>query len=145
MSKTILVPIDGSTPAWDALDHAVATFEGDRIVVLHVVDPAEGVLARSEVGYYEAEVFERAIEHGEELCQQARKRLEESGQIGRISLETVVEQGRPAKTIVEYAEEHDVDHVVIGSHGRQGVSRILLGSVAERVTRRSPVPVTIVR
>ncbi|MFW6265865.1 MAG: universal stress protein, partial [Halanaeroarchaeum sp.] len=44
-----------------------------------------------------------------------------------------------------YVEETDVDHVVIGSHGRSGVGRILLGSVAERVVRRSPTPVTVVR
>ena len=47
--------------------------------------------------------------------------------------------------IVEYVETHDVDHVVIGSHGRKGLSRVLLGSVAELVVRRSPVPVTVVR
>jgi nucleotide-binding universal stress UspA family protein len=46
---------------------------------------------------------------------------------------------------VDYAAEHDIDHIVVGSHGRTGASRILLGSVAETVARRSPVPVTIVR
>jgi nucleotide-binding universal stress UspA family protein len=57
----------------------------------------------------------------------------------------VTEIGRPSRAIVEYAEEHDIDHIVMGSHGRSGVTRILLGSVAETVVRRSPVPVTIVR
>ncbi|MDZ7731022.1 MAG: universal stress protein [Natrialbaceae archaeon] len=59
-----------------------------------------------------------------------------------ITTDSIV--GKPAKAIVAYAEEHDVDHIMIGSHGRKGVSRVLLGSVAERVARRSPVPVTIV-
>jgi len=53
--------------------------------------------------------------------------------------------GRPARAIEECAEEAAVDHVVIGSHGRDGIARILLGSVAETVVRRSPVPVTAVR
>ena len=44
-----------------------------------------------------------------------------------------------------YAEENDIDHIVVGSHGRGGVSRMLLGSVAETVARRSSVPVTIIR
>jgi nucleotide-binding universal stress UspA family protein len=47
--------------------------------------------------------------------------------------------------IVTYADENDVDHVVLGSHGRKGLTRVLLGSVAEAVVRRSPVPVTVVR
>ena len=60
-----------------------------------------------------------------------------------FATETVV--GRPARTIVDYAEQEDVDAVVIGSHGGEAVGRVLLGSVAETVVRRSPVPVTVVR
>ena len=60
-----------------------------------------------------------------------------------FATETVV--GRPARTIVDYAEQEDVDAVVVGSNGREGISRILLGSVAETVVRRSPVLVTVVR
>jgi len=53
--------------------------------------------------------------------------------------------GRPAREITDELESGEYDHVVMGSHGRSGVSRILLGSVAETVLRRSPVPVTVVR
>jgi nucleotide-binding universal stress UspA family protein len=53
--------------------------------------------------------------------------------------------GRPAREIVDYADENDIDHVVMGSHGRSGVSRIVLGSVAENVVRKSSVPVTVAR
>jgi len=53
--------------------------------------------------------------------------------------------GRPTKVIVEYADDHDIDQIVMGSHGRSGMSRILLGSVAEIVVRRASVPVTVVR
>ncbi len=60
-------------------------------------------------------------------------------------LETEQVIGSVSRSIVDYVEGSDVDHVVIGSHGRTGASRILLGSVAENVARRSPVPVTIVR
>jgi nucleotide-binding universal stress UspA family protein len=58
-------------------------------------------------------------------------------------IETAV--GKPEREVVAFAEEHDVDHIVIGSHGREGVSRVLLGSVAEKIVRRAPVPVTVVR
>ncbi len=53
------------------------------------------------------------------------------------TVRTVHEVGHPARTVV--------NHVVVGSHGREGVSRLLLGSVAEKIVRRSPVPVTVVR
>jgi nucleotide-binding universal stress UspA family protein len=53
--------------------------------------------------------------------------------------------GQAANAIVAYAEDHDVDRIVVGSHGRRGLSRFLLGSVAERVARRAPGSVTIVR
>ncbi len=64
---------------------------------------------------------------------------------GVESVERVIEVGRPTKVIVEYADEHDINQIVMGSHGRSGMSRILLGSVAEIVVRRASVPVTVVR
>lgn len=57
---------------------------------------------------------------------------------------TVGRTGTVPDLIVEYADENDIDHIVIGSHGRTGAGRVLLGSVAETVVRRSPLPVTVV-
>lgn len=59
--------------------------------------------------------------------------------------ETVLRVGRPAKAIVGYADDHAVDGIVVGSHGRERTVRYLLGSVAERVAQRAGVPVTVVR
>jgi len=145
MPRHILVPIDGSEPAWNALDHAAEQYAGERITVLHVVDPVEDVYLGLEGGYYDAEVGDRAAEHGEELCEEARERFGESGDLDATDFRTAVEAGNPARTIVDYAEEHGVDHIVMGSHGRTGVARVLLGSVAETVVRRAPIPVTVVR
>ena len=141
----VLVPIDGSTPSWTAFDHAISMFEGDRITVLHVVDPTEGVYAGVDGGYYDPSVYDRAVDEGEALCERAVERAEEADATASTIIETAIETGRPARTIVDYADDHDIDHIVIGSHGRSGVSRVLLGSVAEAVTRRAAVPVTIVR
>jgi nucleotide-binding universal stress UspA family protein len=58
---------------------------------------------------------------------------------------TATEIGRPARAILDYADDHDIEHIVMGSHGRSGVSRLVLGSVAERVMRQAPIPVTIDR
>lgn len=145
MSEHVLVPLDGSDPSWDALDHAIENHRGGRITVLHVVDPVEGVYAGPEGGYYDPDGYERAVDRGEDICEHARERLEEAGALDETVFETAVEPGRPARTIVSYAADEDVDHVVMGSHGRSGVSRLLLGSVAETVVRRAPMPVTVVR
>lgn len=145
MSKHVLVPLDGSVPSWKALDHAVEDTDAGKITVLYVVDPVEDVYLHLEGGYYDAEMFERAVERGEELGERARDRLREADLPDPVDFETVVETGRPRREIVNYVIQNDVDHVVIGSHGRSGVARVLLGSVAEAVVRRSPVPVTVVR
>lgn len=145
MTTHVLVPIDGSQQSWDALEYAFDQFEGERITVLHVVDPSEGVQAGGEFGYFDPSALERAKERGDRLCEQARERAENADILSSTVLEEASETGRPARGIVTYADEHDVDHIVMGSHGRTGASRILLGSVAETVARRAPVPVTIVR
>ena len=78
-------------------------------------------------------------------CNRDRVRLfERSAEGSTVVLERAVEGGKPTRVIVDYAEDEFIDHVVMGSHGRQGVSR-LLGSVAKTVVRRSPVPVTVTR
>ena len=145
MGKHVLVPVDGSEQSWAAFEHALESFEGERLTVLHVVDPMEGVYAGVDGDFYDSGAHDRAMERGEEFGAEARRRAEEADVLSSTVVETAVESGRPARTIVEYAEEHDVDHVVVGSHGRSGLSRILVGSVAETVMRRSPVPVTVVR
>ncbi|MGM0372090.1 MAG: universal stress protein [Halobacteriota archaeon] len=136
----VLVPIDGSAQSNAALEYAVDTFAPDELVLLHVIDPVEaGYSAAATMPGYSEEWYENRKEEAETLFEEATARLE------GIDTTTVTEVGRPSRAIVSYVEEHDVDHVVMGSHGRSGMTRILLGSVAESVVRRSPIPVTIVR
>ncbi|NGM69540.1 universal stress protein [Natronolimnobius sp. AArcel1] len=145
MTTHVLVPIDGSPQAWAALDHAVSAHGDDRITMLHVVNPADGVASDyGGGGYADPQTQDRVRKRGESLCEQARDRAAEQGGVSG-TLETSVETGQPARLIVDYADKHDVDQIVMGSHGRSGVARLLLGSVAETVTRRASVPVTIVR
>ena len=144
MGTHVLVAIDGSRQSWNALDHALTQYGGDRITVLHVVDPVEGIYGDTGDSYYNEEAHQRALERGEQLGEKARERAREFD-LDSTTIEPVVEPGRPARTIVAYAEDHDIDHIVIGTHGRSGISRILMGSVAESVARRAPAPVTIVR
>ena len=144
MTEHVLVAVDDSEQAKKALDFAVEEHPDARITALHVIDPREFYGASAIEGAAMSS-YERLREihegRAENLLDDARERTADAG----VEIETEHVLGRVSRKIVEYADEHDVDHVVVGSHGRTGASRILLGSVAELVVRRSPVPVTVVR
>ncbi|WP_231185363.1 universal stress protein [Haladaptatus sp. DYF46] len=140
MAKRILVPVDGSEQATEALSYALEEFPDAEIGVINVIDPID-VGYTSTVGMpgYSEEWYEESKENAEAVFEEAQELADEYG----VTLTTKTEVGQPAQTIVDYAEEFD--QIIMGSHGRSGVSRILLGSVAETVVRRSSVPVTVVR
>lgn len=136
----LLVALDDSDPGWAALEYALADHPDADIVVVHVVDLRES--GYGEFAHLGTEAMrERRRKRGEELFEAVREHAAERGR--EVDTELLV--GQPAAAVVEYAAECGVDRIVVGSHGRSGVSRAVLGSVAERIARRSPVPVTIVR
>ena len=142
--QEILVPVDGSPQSNDALEHAFDQFPDADVTALTAVDPiAAGYAAAPgpDATGYPGEWTEQAEERADTILDEAVDFAAEHGR----EVETVRVTDRPARAIVDYAEEHDVDQVVIGSHGRTGVTRVLLGSVAENVVRRAPCPVTVVR
>jgi nucleotide-binding universal stress UspA family protein len=136
MSETILVPIDDSERSTEALEFALESEPDAHFVAFHVREPVYGETAHWEEGEGGPD-----RQSAEELFEAARTIAAEHD----VELETVAAEGTPSKAIVEYAENNPVGKIVMGSHGREGASRVLLGSVAENVTRRSPVPVTVVR
>lgn len=133
MFDDILVPTDGSENSLAALDHAVlladafdATIHGLYVVNVTYAADFEGGLDGDAV--YEA--MER---EGEEALETIETRCHEAG----VDVVTDSLVGRPAHRITEYAEDADVDLVTMGTHGRSGVARLLLGSVTEAVLRRA--------
>ena len=139
MDKRILVAFDGTDQSVAALEFAVGEWPDADLVLLTVIDP-------SEAGFSAG----RGVPSGAEEWYETMKAKAEGTLADGVALvdrevETDIEVGTPREAIVDYAGEADIDHVVIGSHGRKGISRILLGSVAEGVVRTSPVPVTVVR
>ncbi|ADJ14976.1 universal stress protein [Halalkalicoccus jeotgali] len=133
----ILVPIDDSDQSRAAIKYADVTFPDAEITAIHVI-PVEGYWAAFADDPEVMPGYEQARDHAEELFEEARGRID-SG------IDTRITTGNPAREIVDFAGKGGFDAVVIGSHGRTGATRVLLGSVAEAVARRSPVPVTIVR
>ena len=138
MAKHVLVPVEGSYQSAGAVAFASAEWPDARLTLLHVVDPVEG-------GYSLEAMREGAEEWHREQKLAAQDLFAELSEGVENEVSTRVETGRPARTILHVLEEGEYDHVAMGSHGRSGVSRVLLGSVAEDVVRESPVPVTIVR
>jgi nucleotide-binding universal stress UspA family protein len=139
MVRHLLLPVDGSPQSVEALRFAASEWEGTRVTLLHVIDPVNGSRA-SAVPSGSEEWYDDARKRAESLFEEARAVLPPTMTVG-----TRIEVGRPAATILDVAREGETDHLVVGSHGREGISRILLGSVAEAVARRSPIPVTIAR
>ena len=139
MTDRILVPLDDADPAWTALEAALERFTTDEIIVLHVLDTtasSHGVGGGAADGWLEAKKAD-----AQALLDQAQALADPYD----ITLTTVIESGYPANIIVNVAMERDVSHIVMGSHGRSGISRILVGSVAEAVIRKAPMSVTVAR
>jgi len=136
----VLVPLDGSDPSWTALDYALEQHSDEDIVVMHVVNPVAGLY--SGEGFSD---YEQLISAGEERAERLFDEARETATAASVAIDTETRIGNPTEMILECVEDLDIDQIVIGSHGRSGVSRVLLGSVAEAVIRRSSVPVTIVR
>lgn len=136
MAKRILLPVDGSPQSRNALSFAVEEWPDAEITLLHIVNPAEAA-GPMETTTMTSEWRDRADERANAL-------LDEMVESIAHPVETRVEVGHPPGTIVKVAAD-GYDHIVVGSHGRKGLSRIFLGSVAEEVIRNAPVPVTVVR
>ncbi|ERH08510.1 MAG: universal stress protein UspA related nucleotide-binding protein [halophilic archaeon J07HX64] len=136
MSRRVLVPYDSSEQAQYALSHALRVFESAEIALVHVVKPIDGGDGEHGAGY------EQQIETAERMLEGACEWYDDAE---RERIETVVRYGRPVRQLLEYATTEGIDQIVLGSRGREGTARLLLGSVAETVVRRSSVPVTVVR
>lgn len=140
MARRVLVPLTDSKHSWPGLEHALDQFPDAHITVVNVIDPAgAGYGERSEDAAAGGSP-ESAEAQAEGLFEAADELAGEYG----TTLDAAVVEGRPAEMILEYAKEHDVDAIIMGSRGRSGVSRVLLGSVAGTVVQNSPVPVTVV-
>ena len=136
MGRTVLVPVDGSDNSFRALSHALQYHEGDDIIVLHVVNPLVGEYSEQTLGGTERKQSEVVVETVQDRFENAN--------LQHTSFEVVVKEGAPQDVIVSYAEREDVDQIVMGTRGLAGVKRMLLGSVADGVIRRSSVPVNVV-
>jgi nucleotide-binding universal stress UspA family protein len=147
MYQRILVPVDGSPTSNRGLDEAMrlARLTGAQLRLVHVVDEVALALgSAAPFGGYSGDMFTQLREGGEALLAEGRARVEAAG----LPVDTVLSDtfsGRLCDQVVEQAQAWPADLIVIGTHGRRGVGRLLMGSDAEQVLRHAPVPVLLVR
>ena len=138
MYDVVLVPTDGSPTADAAVDHAVelAGRFGATVHALSVVDSGAYAVLEGETGFV-SDALEREAEA-------AVARVAAAAREADVPVVEVVVRGTAYREILAYADEHDVDLIVMGTHGRRGLDRYLLGSVTERVVRSADQPVLTV-
>jgi nucleotide-binding universal stress UspA family protein len=148
MYKRILCPFDGSPASERGLREAIRLAR-DQQATLRVLHIVEEYLAIQSAGFaggglYAGDLLDRMIEDGKQVADRARGLAAEEGvQVEALSVQSPVV--RSSETIVEQAQDWGADLIVMATHGRRGLSRLMLGSDAEGVVRSSPVPVLLVR
>ena len=146
MYQRILVPIDGSPTAQLGLAEAIrlAQMSGGQLRLLHVIDELSIVMGMAPYATPQEDLFSAMREQGEAVLAQAREQAVSQ----HVAADVVLLEsfgGLLADQVVAQAKSWPADLIVLGTHGRRGIGRMLLGSDAEQVLRNAPVPVLLVR
>lgn len=145
MFRRILVPVDGSATAARGLAEAIqlAKDQGAKVRLIHVVDESQ-VLGVAEAGINTKELVAGLMKNGRAILDRAQRSAEKRGvQVESALYESM--SGPAADAILREAKKWRADLIVMGTHGRRGIRRLVLGSDAEQVMRRTTVPVLLVR
>ncbi|WP_306060925.1 universal stress protein [Natronococcus wangiae] len=137
----ILVPVDGSEQSIAALKFAISQFSEGQITILHTVRLPFEYKSEAFEGTGLDNIVEVMTDQGEAILDSVGKVVEDNN----LVVEMELTYGDPSRSILEYAVESEFDQIVMGSHGRSLPARIIVGSVAETVSRRSTISVTLVR
>ncbi len=146
MYQRILVPVDGSETSRAGLAEAVklARLTGAQVRLVHVVDESPFLLSAEGMAAVSTDVLGLLREGGQRILDDARSYVAGQG----VAVDTALYDGlasRLSDCVGQEAQNWHADLVVLGTHGRRGVGRVLLGSGAEQVVRTSRVPVLLVR
>lgn len=144
MFKHILVPVDGSSTARQAIEKALAIAEAFKstVTLIYVIDPYAFTGMGNDFSYGQAEYLEAATREGHDAIAASRQAFEARG----IPVNgSVVEGSAIYQAILDTAESIDADLVVMGSHGRRGLEKLVLGSVTAQVLSHAHLCVLVVR
>jgi nucleotide-binding universal stress UspA family protein len=144
--RRILVPVDGSPTSNAGLREALdlAKGQGASVQLVHVADYHYLAMGGLEAGAYIDELMQSLVQSGRRILKRAQELARKAGvPASAVLLESAA--GPAADPIVRQAKKWKADLIVLGTHGRRGVRRMLMGSDAEQIVRNSPVPVMLVR
>ena len=146
MYQSILVPVDGSPTSRRGLDEAIAVgrLTGARLRLMHVVDQTSFAMSADAFGAYTGDLLTLLRQGGEQILVDAKAKVEAAG----LAADTVLREslaGRVCDLVTAEALAWPAELIVLGTHGRRGAGRMLLGSDAKQILRLSPVPVLLVR
>jgi nucleotide-binding universal stress UspA family protein len=149
MYERILVPLDGSALAESVLGYVeeLAKRLGSELVLLHAVPPLESFMRvpidpiAPPVGVNAVEIHEAAIQAGTDYLAGAKARFDSAG----LKSTTVLVDGQPERAILDYIEREKPLLIAMATHGRGGLSRLVMGSVADAIVRKSHLPVLLLR
>jgi nucleotide-binding universal stress UspA family protein len=146
MYQRILVPVDGSPTSKKGLQEAIALAKvtGGAVRVMHVIDEPFMAIGIDGMAGVAGDLLELLDDAGQQVVAAATASVRAAG----IPCESTVSnslKGRVCDLVVQEAAEWKADLIVIGTHGRRGVNRLMLGSDAEQILRLAPVPVLLVR
>ncbi|MDR2335395.1 MAG: universal stress protein [Burkholderiaceae bacterium] len=145
MFTNILIPVDGSTTALSAVSKAagLAKTYGSTVTVLYVIDPYPFTGVGADFAYGQSQYLTAATTEANTALDTAKKALEEAG-VDKVN--AVVGEGHAVhEGIMRAAKEIGSDLIVMGSHGRRGLEKLVLGSVTQRVLGVADIPVLVVR
>lgn len=150
MYKKILVPLDGSKLAECVLPHVESIAKGcgvEMVMFVRVAEPVHVPVAGGDEGYsFSAEDWRRMEAESRAHAENYLKKLVSTIEYDGVECKSyVLPGGQAADMIADYAAKNEIDLIIIATHGRSGVSRWVMGSVADRVLRSSCVPVLMVR
>jgi nucleotide-binding universal stress UspA family protein len=141
MYRKILIATDGSEPSKKAISYGIelAKLSEAKVYAVFVVDTASFASIPMDTGW--EMMYELLQKEGAD----ATRLVEDDAKASGLDVESVVIDGHPSHEIIDFAERNDIDLIVMGTLGKSGLDRFLLGSVAEKVTRNAKVPVLVVR
>jgi nucleotide-binding universal stress UspA family protein len=144
MYKKILVPLDGSSTSEAALTQAIALAKtcGADMTVVMVYDPFPYIVAAAEYGTYQAELAQDLRLEAEHTVKAACTRVRAAG-LQVVS--HVIELQKTWRAILDVAESDKAELIVMGSHGRSGLDKLVMGSETQRVLQHTQLPVLVVR
>jgi nucleotide-binding universal stress UspA family protein len=146
MYKRILVPVDGSATANKALVAAlqIARDSGGRVRIIHVIEEMAYLTGYEQYGGYSGELISAMRETGNKVLNDAMAIAQAAGvEADNLLFDNFGE--RLGEVVANTAKQWDADLIVVGTHGRRGIGRMLLGSGAEQILRLAPVPVLVIR